>query len=365
MNCKRWFAAVVVAAMLPACGGGSDNANAPDDNVVKGKIAVLFPDKGLDDKGRWEYVDRPFLEQSFKTAGLNPSEFTIYNAENDPQRQIDQATQAVADGAKTVIFVPVDQATGVAAHAKLTGPGVKVIDYDRLVLKGRADYYVGFDNEAVGRLQGEGLVRCVQQRGKVNPKIIELNGGQTDSSTAVFKKGYDSVLDPMYQKGWIKVADEYVAGWKKEEAVSILQRLLPANRDIDGILVANDNMADAAIATMKAQSMNVVPVTGQDASLYAVQHILAGEQCMTVYKPIQASAGAVALLALDLRDGKVPSNATGKTNNGTSDVPSLLLPPVSVTKENIRDTVIKDQFIKVTDLCTGEYADACTTAGIR
>jgi D-xylose transport system substrate-binding protein len=134
-----------------------------------------------------------------------------------------------------------------------------------------------------------------------------------------------------------------------------------------GVYAANDGTGGGAIAAMKGAGIDVtkIPTTGQDAELAAIQRILAGEQYMTVYKAIKQQAEASAQAAVDLANGTTPSNATSTTNNGETDVPSILLTPVAVTKENVKDTVVADGFYTAAQICTGAFAEACTAAGIQ
>ncbi len=130
---------------------------------------------------------------------------------------------------------------------------------------------------------------------------------------------------------------------------------------------ANDGTGGGAIAAMKGAQMDVtkIPVTGQDAELAAIQRILVGEQYMTVYKAIKTEAESAATAAVAMADGKTPENATGKVNNGKADIPSILLTPVAVTKDNVASTVVKDGFYTKDQICTGKFAAACTAAGIK
>ena len=152
----------------------------------KGSVAVLLPDSKS--STRWETVDRPFLKKAFDEAGIKS---TITNAEGDKSAQQQQAEQAITNGAKVLLLVNLDSGSGAAIAANAKSQGVKVIDYDRLTLKGDSDYYVSFDNEKVGKLQGQGLVDCLGD--KKGPSIAELNGSPTDNNATLFKKGYDSV----------------------------------------------------------------------------------------------------------------------------------------------------------------------------
>jgi len=338
-------------------GGGasstSSNAN------VKGGIAVLLPD--TQSSVRWETQDRKYLDQAFKAAGIK---HTIVNAQGDPSTQRSQADQALTNGAKVILLVDLDPGSGAAiinaAHAR----GAKVIDYDRLTLGGNADYYVSFNNETVGRLQGQGLVKCLA--GASKPVVAELNGSPTDNNATLFANGYNSVLDPLYKAGKLaKGPNQSVPEWDNQKALTIFEQMLQqTNNKIDGVLSANDGLANSVISALNARKLGKKPVTGQDATAEGIQHILAGEQCMTVYKPIQKEAAAAAKIAIALAKGQTPT-ANDKSANKGKTTPSVLLTPIAVTKANIKDTVIKDGFLKPSDICQGKYAQYCSSAGIQ
>ena len=159
MRRGAWFVATVAAGCALAVAGcgdddsGSSSGGGGGGGEEPGKVAVLLPDSKS--SVRWETVDRPFLKEAFEKAGV---EATIQNAEGDKSTQQQQAEQAITNGAKVLLLVNLDSGSGAAIAANAKGQDVKVIDYDRLTLKGDSDYYVSFDNEAVGKLQGEGLV---------------------------------------------------------------------------------------------------------------------------------------------------------------------------------------------------------------
>src|SRR5439155_25365973 len=152
---------------------------------------------------RWETADRPFLANAFKKAGLT---YNIVNAQGNAQTQQTQAEQAITNGAKVILLVDLDSGSGAAIEKNAKAHGVKVIDYDRLTLKGAATYYVSFDNVKVGWLQGTNLVKCMKATGVYSqkPLVAELNGSPTDNNATLFKKGYDSVLTPLYKNGTFK-----------------------------------------------------------------------------------------------------------------------------------------------------------------
>ena len=266
--------------------------------------------------------------QAFEAAGV---EVEIQNAEGDKATQQQQAEQAITNGAKVLLLVNLDSGSGAAIAANAKSQDVKVIDYDRLTLDTDAtDYYVSFDNEQVGKLQGEGLVSCLEAAGKENPQIAVLNGSPTDNNATLFKNGYDSVINPKFDAGdWTEVDDQSVPDWDNQKALTIFEQMLQkADNKIDGVLAANDGLGNAAISAIKQRKLDQIPVTGQDATLQGIQNIVNGDQCMTVYKAIKKEADAAAELAIALAKGEEPTAETTPVNNNTQDVPSVLLEPV-------------------------------------
>jgi D-xylose transport system substrate-binding protein len=327
--------------------------------AVDGSIAVLLPDSAS--SARWENDDRRFLSAAFDAAGV---EYSIVNAEGDATTQITQAEQAITNGAKVLLMVNLDSGSGAAIIALAREAGVKVIDYDRLTIEGDgADFYVSFDGEAVGRLQGEGLVAAVEAAGLAEPvRVAVLNGSPTDNNATLFKNGYDSVINPLFEAGtWVEVDDQSVPDWDNQQGLVIFEQMLTASGgDIDAAVAANDGLAGSIIAALENQGLSYIPVTGQDATVGGIQNILAGKQSMTVYKAIKAQAEAAAALAVALLKGEDTSALADKVvNNGTNDIPSVLLVPVSVTADNIAETVIADGFRTWEEICVGDFAEFC------
>jgi D-xylose transport system substrate-binding protein len=241
---------------------------------------------------------------------------------------------------------------------------VATIDYDRLTLNGGAQYYVSFDNVAVGTLQGEGLAKCLEAKGKKSANIVYLNGSPTDNNATLFKQGYDGILSKMSQ--YKKVADQSVPDWDNQQAGTIFEQMYTKeNGKIDGVLAANDGLGNAAIAILKKNNANgEVPVTGQDATVQGLQNILNGDQCMTVYKAVKKEADAAAQLAVGLAKGeKPPAPQTIKDPESGADVPAVLLQPVAITIDNVND-VVADGYVKKDELCAGSFASKCADAGV-
>jgi D-xylose transport system substrate-binding protein len=352
---------------VAACGSNDNNSTSSSGggaSTTSGskaqKVGVLLPD--TKSSVRWESFDRPLLQAAFKSAGVP---VTIDNAQGDKSTQQQQAEQLITNGAKVLLLVNLDSGSGAAIEANAASRGVKVIDYDRLTLKGQAAYYVSFDNVKVGELQGQGLVKCLGSAAK--PAIAELNGSPTDNNATLFKQGYDSVLKPLYSSGKAtKVADQSVPDWDNQKALTIFEQMLQkANNKIDGVLAANDGLGNSAISAIKARKLKQLPVTGQDATPQGIQNILSGDQCMTVYKAVKKEADAASKLAIALATGKQPEAGlvNGKTNDTARDVPSVLLVPEAITKDNVK-VVFDDGFLKPSEVCVGKYASLCTQAGI-
>jgi D-xylose transport system substrate-binding protein len=364
---RRRFVSLVAAVaaltlILAACGGGDDNGGG-DSGAASGgktpKVGVILPD--TKSSARWETADKPLLEAAFKAAGV---QYDIQNAQGDKTQFQTIADQMITNGANVLMIVNLDSGTGKAVLDKAKGQGVATIDYDRLTLNGGAQYYVSFDNVAVGTLQGEGLAKCLEAKGKKSGNIVYLNGSPTDNNATLFKQGYDGVLSKMSQ--YKKVADQSVPDWDNQQAGTIFEQMYTKeNGKIDGVLAANDGLGNAAIAILKKNNANgEVPVTGQDATVQGLQNILNGDQCMTVYKAVKKEADAAAQLAVGLAKGeKPPAPQTIKDPESGADVPAVLLQPVAITIDNVND-VVADGYIKKEDLCSGSFASKCTDAGV-
>jgi D-xylose transport system substrate-binding protein len=324
------------------------------------KIALLLPESKT---ARYESQDRPLFEAKMRQI-CSDCQVIYSNANQDATQQQSQAEAALTNGANVLVLDAVDgaAAAGIADRAK--SQNVPVIAYDRLITGTQnVDYYISFDNERVGVLQGNSLLQALQ--GKTNPSVVMINGSPTDNNATLFKRGAHSVLD-----GKVQVAREYdTPDWSPDQAQNEMTQALTAlGGKVDGVYAANDGTAGGAIAAMKAGGVSPwPPVTGQDAELAAIQRILTGDQYMTVYKAIKPEAEDAAILAFDVATGvNIPAGATNNqtTNNGPKNVPSILLTPVAVTKANIKDTVVADGFWTRDQICTAEYASACTQAGI-
>jgi D-xylose transport system substrate-binding protein len=365
------FAAGALSFGVAACGSDNNKSSSSGGTSTKAassgggakKIALLLPESKT---ARYESQDRPNFEAKLKALCADCS--IIYsNADQDAAKQQQQAEAALTQGANVLVLDPVDSASAASIVTRAAQSKVPVISYDRLILNAKPDYYISFDNLQVGKLQGTSLVDKLKKDGK-SGSIVMINGAPTDNNAKLFKQGAHSVIDT----SGFKVAKEYdTPDWSPDKAQSEMEQAITAlgKKGFVGVYSANDGNAGGIVAAMKSNGVDPksIPITGQDAELAGVQRIVAGEQYMTVYKAIKAEAEAAAQLAVDVANGKTPAAGTvnGKTNNGQVDVPSVLLTPVAVTKDNIKDTIIKDGFWKPTEICTGRYAAGCKAAGIQ
>ncbi len=260
-----------------------------------------------------------------------------------------------------------DSGTGKAVLDKAKAQGVATIDYDRLTLGGSAEYYVSFDNNQVGKLQGEGLTKCLTNLKAQKPIVAELHGSPTDNNATLFKEGYESVLNPLYTNGtYVKGPEAAVPDWDNAQAATLFEQMLTQSPKIGGVLAANDGLGNAVINVLKKNKLNgKVPVTGQDADVAALQNILAGDQCMTVYKAIKTEAAAAAELAISLAKGE-RKDVTGTVTDPQTQrkVPSVLLAPQAIFQQDVK-TVVEDGFVTKDELCTDAYAAACKQFGVE
>ncbi|HET6945871.1 MAG TPA: substrate-binding domain-containing protein [Gaiellaceae bacterium] len=304
---------------------------------------------------RWEQFDKPALIKAFKAAGVSAR---VVNAQGDPQKQKTQADQCIADGAKVLIIAPIDSGSAAAIEKTALKKGIRSIDYDRQVEGGAASLYVSFNNRTVGVLQGTAVANALKS--KKGAVVAELNGGQEDANSFLFKGGYDSVLKPLYADGTLKKGpDQFVPGWDNQKAGTIFEQMLiqTANK-IDGVAAANDGIANAVVVALKAHQLSPIPLSGQDATTQGVQNVISGWQTMTVFKDVRKEANAAAAAAVAIVKGKkIPTTGVIKTK-GRSLEKAYLIQPQAITKANYK-ILFTSGFLKRGDVCNGDYAQFC------
>jgi D-xylose transport system substrate-binding protein len=363
--------AVAVAVLAAACGSsGSSSASnssaggssSSGGGATSGKIALLLPENKT---ARYEAADRPDFTNKLKA--LCPNCQVLYsNAGQDSSVQQQQADAALTNGAKVLVLDPVDSEAAAQIVNEADQKGVKVVSYDRLINNSKPDVYISFDNEKVGELQGQALLDRLNALGTTSKgKVVFINGDPTDNNAGLFKAGAHKILD-----GKVTIGKEYnTAKYDPATAQSEMDQAITAlgKSNIVGVYVANDGMAGGVITSLTNAGFNPLPpVTGQDSELSGVQRVIAGTQYMTIYKAIKPEAEQAAELAYDLLQGKsISSMATTTTNNKAADIPSILLQPVAVTKDKVESVIVGGGFYTAAQICTSQFAAACTAAGVK
>ena len=318
------------------------------------QVCVLLPD--TKSSVRWVQFDAPAMKAAFKKAGVTAS---INNALNDPLKQKAQAQACIAAGATVVIETALDNGSAASIEKLFTSKGGKAIDYDRQVSGGSASVYVTFDGKAVGAAQAKGVLAGMKANGTGNGTVAELWGGQTDQNAFWFKSGNDAVFNPLFKSGAIKKGpQQFVPDWDANNAATIFnQMLVKTNNNIQGVLAANDNIAGAVVADLKAKHLKPLPLSGQDASVQGIQNIISGWQTGTVFKYVPDEANAAAAAAVALIKGQTPKT-NGSRPNGKAKEPTLALPVVWITKANYT-RLFTDKFLKKSDVCVGTFKQYC------
>jgi D-xylose transport system substrate-binding protein len=359
------LAGLATAVVLSACGDDSSSSSSDSGSSGGGKIAFLLPET---ETARYETQDKPLFEQN--VAKLCPDcEILYQNADQDPAKQQSQVEAAVTEGVDVIVLDPVDSTSAAGMVQRAQQSGIPVVSYDRLILNADLDAYAEFNSPEVGKQQGEALAKGIADAGDPTGPIVQINGDPKDNNAKLFKEGAASVFD---DKG-IDVAQEYdTPDWLPENAQKEMDQTITAiGKDgFHGVLAANDGLAGGVIAALKGAGIDpsTVPVTGQDAELTGIQRVLAGEQYMTVYKPIQPLSEDAAALAVAIVNGDDPAASdviNGEEDNGTEQVPAAVTDTIPVFQDNVKDTVVKDGYWTADDICTKQYAQACKDAGIQ
>ncbi|MFJ7157273.1 sugar ABC transporter substrate-binding protein [Streptomyces sp. NPDC101118] len=355
-------AAAVGATALAGC--GSDSGGGAEEHRSRGaiKVGLLLPET---ETARYERFDRPLIEKKVDRMTFGKGKVVYANAEGDAARQDSQVDEMIAAKVDVLIVDPVNAKSVAGAVKRAKDAGIPVIAYDRLA-EGPVDVYTSFDNEDVGKVQGQGLLDALGAKAG-SGRIVMVNGAVTDPNAAAFKSGARSVLD-----GKVTVGKEYdTADWKPENAKAHMESAIAAlgKEGIVGVYSANDGMAGGIISALKAAGVSPLPpVTGQDAELAGVQRILLGEQYMSVYKPYVAEASAAAELAVLLAEGQKFDGMINQMvgSAGGRRVPAVLVPGISVTRDTVQSTVVSDGIYTVDEICTTpRLKAACAEIGLE
>ncbi|MFJ7216884.1 sugar ABC transporter substrate-binding protein [Amycolatopsis sp. NPDC098790] len=368
-------ATVSTGLVLTACGANSSDSGGTGSNSASssapaasggasGKVGVILPETAT--SARWEAFDKPMLTAALTAQGF---EVDVQNAQGDNQKFSTLADGFISSGVKVLVIAPGDPAVGAAVEAKAKTAGIPVIDYDRPSLGGSADYYVSFDNEKVGQLQGQAMADALKSKPAAG--VVQIEGAPTDNNATLFTKGQDSVLDPLFSAGTLKrIQKQPINDWDNQLGGTTFEQIFTANGGkVDGVVAANDGLAGAVITILKKNGLNgKVPVTGQDATADGLMAVMRGDQYMTVFKPIKEEAEATAKLAAALAKADTAGAdaiATGKLHDpkNNRDIKSVLLTPTTILEKDIK-TVVTQGYVKAAEICGGDLAAKCTSLGI-
>lgn len=367
---RRTAIAVTAAASafsLAACGvidgaAGSSDSAAPKkgDDIT---VGLLLPDK---ETKRFEKFDYPLIEKQVLALTNGKGKVLYANAEADKDKQSQQLEEMVAEKVDVILVISVDAKAIAPAIEKASDANIPVVAYDRLA-EGPIDAYVSHDNELVGEVQGRSIIEALGTKAATS-NVVMINGSLADPNTARFENGAMNEL-----QGKVQIAASYnTKDWLPEIAKTNMETAIKSVglSKIDAVYSANDGMAGAVIDALKeAGASNIPPVTGQDADLAAVQRIISGEQYMSVYKSFILEANGAASMAVAKVQGRsIEFDALTRDSVDSpteKKIPSMLVPVVALTKDNIKDTVIQDGVYTIQEICTPEYAADCAELGLK
>ncbi|WP_184314150.1 MULTISPECIES: sugar ABC transporter substrate-binding protein [Rhizobium] len=346
-------AAGAAALALSLLGGTSAFAQSA---VADATVAFLMPDQG---STRYEEHDHPGFVAEMKK--LCASCKVIYqNADADIAKQQQQFNSAITQGAKVIVLDPVDSAAAASLVQLAQSQGVKVIAYDRPIPTGKADFYVSFDNKAIGKAIAESLVQHLKAKNVPTDGggILQINGSPTDAAAGLIK---DGIHEGLASGGYKTLAEFDTPNWQPANAQQwAAGQITRFGKQIVGVVAANDGTGGGAIAAFKAAGVDPVPpVTGNDATIAALQLIISGDQYNTISKPSEIVAAAAANVAVKLLAGE-----TIKAEMTLYDTPAQLFVPAVVTAENLKAEIIDKKINTAEELCTGRYAEGCKKLGI-
>lgn len=333
--------AVMAASLFVGCGSKQPAEQPAATETKKVKIGLSLPTQREE---RW-VRDKEKMEQVAAELG---AELIVKVSDADMEEQITQVESLFTQGIDVLILAPHDASAAAALVDKASQEGIPVISYDRLITNtDKLATYISFDNEKVGELQGKFITEKVAEG-----NYILMSGAPTDNNAKLFKQGAMKYIQPLVDSGKIKViADQAVENWVPENALKIVEAALAANNNkVDAILAPNDGTAGAAIQALTAQGLaGNVPITGQDSEKSAAKRIMEGTQSMTIFKDTRELGKKAIELAIQLGKGEA-IQTNGAVNNGSVDVPSVLLEAQVVTKENLKSLLIDSGYITEADI---------------
>lgn len=320
-----------------------------------GTVAFLMPDQA---STRYEQHDFPGFKAAM--AELCADCTVVYqNANGNASLQQQQFNSVIAQGAKVIVLDPVDSAAAAGLVEIAQGQDVKVIAYDRPIPDKPADFYVSFDNEGLGYAFAKSLTDHMKANGVPEGSgVLQINGSPTDAAAGLIRDGVHRALK---ESGYKTLSEFDTPEWAPPKAQEwAAGQVTRFGDEIKGIAAANDGTAGGAIAALKAAGANPLPpVSGNDATIAALQLIIAGDQYNTISKPSEIVAEAAAKVAVQLLNGETP-----EAKNTLYNTPSELFVPAVITSENIKAEIFDAKIQTPEEVCTGEYVEGCKKLGI-
>lgn len=321
-----------------------------------GTVAFLMPDQA---STRYEQHDYPGFKAEM-TKVCPDCKVLYQNANGNASLQQQQFNAAISQGAKVIVLDPVDSTAAASLVRLAQSQGIKVIAYDRPVPSTPADYYVSFDNEGIGKAIATSLMQHLKEKGVATGQggVLQINGSPTDAAAGLIKRGIHAGIQG---SGYKTLAEFDTPEWAPPKAQQWASgQVTRFGSQIVGVVAANDGTAGGAIAAFKAAGVNPVPpVSGNDATVAALQLIIAGDQYNTISKPSEIVAAAAARTAVGFLSGQKPQATTTLYNT-----PSQLFTPVVVTARNLKAEIIDKGIARAAELCSGRYAEGCKKLGI-
>jgi len=346
------IAVLLMTALLGAC--GSDDGGGEDGAELSGKIAFLMPDRA---STRYEKQDYPLFKA--KVEDLCPDCSVLYqNADSDAEKQLEQADSAIAQGVEAIVIDAVDTKAAASVVSNAQAQDIPVITYDRPITSKPADFYVSFDNEEIGKLISDSLVKKLNKE-NADGDVLIVAGSPTDDAAKLIKKG---MLAGVKESDFDILAEYDTPDWNPQKAQDwVAGQITKYRGEIAGVVAANDGTAGGTIAALKAAGVDPLPpVTGNDAEVAAIQRIVAGDQYNTISKPIKTVAEATAEVVVTFLKGDEP-----EADTTLFDTPSSLFTPEVVTQDNLKEVIVDGGIFDASEICTKEYKSDCKELGIE
>ena len=269
------------------------------------------------------------------------ADVNVQDAGADAEEQISQIEYFISKQVDVIVVIARDCGVLSDVVQKAQNAGIPVISYDRMINNANTDFYISFDNRKVGEIMAQALIDAIPQGGD----IFMIQGSSSDNNVKMLKEGFDDTLEDTNLN---VVYEANCDGWTAELAVGYVEEALEKYPHVKGIMCGNDDIASQVVQVLAENQLagNVV-VIGQDGDLAACQRIVEGTQYMTAFKSIEDLAREAAKYAVEIGSGREASELEGvteKVNDGTYDIPSKVLNPIAVTRENIDEVIIDGGF---------------------